>query len=73
MLQGFPATDRLPELLALIESGNVSLRWLLLHSAGPQLSKVAAAVAKQGIDKGKLCKLLLDIAFLESWVRQANF
>ena len=70
MLQGFPATDRLAELLSLINSSNATLQWLLLHSAGPQLSKVSAAVAKQSMDKQELCKLLLDTAYLESWVRQ---
>lgn len=68
-LQGLPATDNLPDLLSIIAASNAALRWLLLHSAGPQLSKVSAAVAKQNIDKGKLCKLLLDTAYVEAWVR----
>ena len=68
-LQGLAATDNLPDLLSIIAASNAALRWLLLHSAGPQLSKVSAAVAKQDIDKGKLCKLMLDTAYLEAWVR----
>jgi len=41
---------------------------LLLHMAGHPQSKLSAAVAKQNIDKGAVIKLLLDSAYLESWV-----
>lgn len=70
VLQGLQAINKLSELLVIISGSNAALRWLLLHPAGPQLSKVAAAVAKQNIDKAKLCALLLDVAYLESWVSQ---
>jgi len=36
--------------------------------AGHPQSKLSAAVAKQNIDKGAVIRLLLDSAYLESWV-----
>ena len=67
-MQGVRAAEKLPGLLACIHSNNVMLRWLLLHMAGHPHSKLSAAVAKQSIDKGAVIRLLLDSAYLESWV-----
>ena len=67
-MQGVRSAEKLPGLLACIHSNNVMLRWLLLHMAGHPQSKLSAAVAKQNIDKGAVIKLLLDSAYLESWV-----
>jgi len=50
----------------------VMLRWLLLHMAGHPQSKLSAAVAKQSINKDAVIRLLLDSAYLESWVRLAT-
>ena len=68
VLQGVRSADKLPELLACIHTSNATLRWLVLHMAGSSQSKLSTAVAKQAVDKDALVKLLLDTAFLESWV-----
>jgi hypothetical protein len=67
-MQGVRSAEKLPGLLACIHSNNVMLRWLLLHMAGHPQSKLSAAVAKQSIDKDAVIRLLLDSAYLESWV-----
>ena len=64
ILQGAQLVDKLPELLSVVQESNTALQWLMLHSAGPQLSKVSTAVAKQNVDRVKLCRLMLDAAYL---------
>ena len=68
VLQGVQSADKLPGLLACLHSSNACLRWLMLHTAGHRHSKVATALDKQGVGQEALLKLLLDTAFLESWV-----